>query len=113
MSAVQASWQPSLFGEGEAQPDSSFASLRHHALDETAWLDHAPGWLGGADGLFEEFAGTAIPSAPTSIATAAIRSPGMVIAFHDRLSTRWLPPSHSDTLAASSCAPEGARPSRR
>jgi alkylated DNA repair dioxygenase AlkB len=59
MSAVQASWQPSLFGEGEARPDPSFASLRHHSLDETAWLDHAPGWLGGADSLFEYLAATA------------------------------------------------------
>jgi alkylated DNA repair dioxygenase AlkB len=59
MSAVQASWQPSLFGDGEARPDPSFASLRHHRLDETAWLDHAPGWLGGADSLFEDLAATA------------------------------------------------------
>ncbi|HWW09067.1 MAG TPA: alpha-ketoglutarate-dependent dioxygenase AlkB [Candidatus Acidoferrales bacterium] len=59
MSAVQASWQPSLFGDGEARPDPSFASLRHHVLDETAWVDHAPGWLGGADSLFEELAETA------------------------------------------------------
>jgi alkylated DNA repair dioxygenase AlkB len=56
MSALQDSWQPSLFGEGEARPDPAFSSLRHHALDETAWLDHAPGWLRGADSLFEDLA---------------------------------------------------------
>src|ERR1700682_2158077 len=59
MSAVQDSWQPLLFGGGEARPDPAFSSLRRHALDATAWLDHAPGWLGGADSLFEDLAATA------------------------------------------------------
>jgi alkylated DNA repair dioxygenase AlkB len=82
MSAVQASWQPSLFGEGEAQPDPTFSSLRHHALDETAWLDYAPGWLRGADSLFEDLAA----SAPWETSTQELY--GRVVVT-PRLIARW------------------------
>jgi alkylated DNA repair dioxygenase AlkB len=48
-------WQPSLFGADE-QPaiDRSFAELRRIALDHESWVDYAPGWISGADRLFEE-----------------------------------------------------------
>ena len=44
-------WQPTLFGAETPAPDSAFATLRRHRLDATAWVDHAPGWLLGADSL--------------------------------------------------------------
>jgi alkylated DNA repair dioxygenase AlkB len=33
--------------------DRSFSCLRRVQLDETSWVDHAPGWVIGADLLFE------------------------------------------------------------
>ena len=48
-------FQQGLFAaRGEASFDRSFAELRRIALDESAWIDHAPGWVGGSDRLFEE-----------------------------------------------------------
>src|SRR5438105_4957534 len=47
------SWQPTLFGADEPSPDSAFSTLQRHRLDATAWVDHAPGWMRGADTLFE------------------------------------------------------------
>jgi hypothetical protein len=46
-------WQPSLFGDGPVAPDRSFATLRRIQLDDSSWVDHAPGWLSGGDELFE------------------------------------------------------------
>jgi alkylated DNA repair dioxygenase AlkB len=47
-------WQPSLFGVQEVSFDRGFASLRRIQLDEASWVDYAPGWVSGADRLFEE-----------------------------------------------------------
>jgi alkylated DNA repair dioxygenase AlkB len=48
-------WQPSLFGVGDApEIDRSFGRLTRIDLDEVSWLDHAPGWISGADLLFEQ-----------------------------------------------------------
>ena len=48
-------WQPSLFAvEGSIDIDRSFSALERVHLDSTAWVDHAPGWVTGADRLFEE-----------------------------------------------------------
>jgi alkylated DNA repair dioxygenase AlkB len=48
-------WQPSLLGAAETvRIDDSFARLRRVQLDEESWVDHAPGWVGGADRLFGE-----------------------------------------------------------
>ena len=58
-------WQPTLFdsaagaagpqrGEPHADPFAGL-SVQRHDLDGTSWVDHAPGWLSGADeclGLF-------------------------------------------------------------
>ena len=48
-------WQPSLLAAAE-EPDieRSFSGLRRIHLDEGSWVDHAPGWVSGADRLFEE-----------------------------------------------------------
>jgi len=49
------SWQPSLFAvEASVEIDRSFSALQRIHLDPTAWVDHAPGWVSGADRLFEE-----------------------------------------------------------
>jgi alkylated DNA repair dioxygenase AlkB len=47
-------FQPSLLGRDPPGFDPGFRSLVRIPLDETAWLDHAPGWVTGADALFEE-----------------------------------------------------------
>jgi alkylated DNA repair dioxygenase AlkB len=47
-------WQPSLLDGGEPAFDGSFAGLRRTMLADGAWVDHAPGWVSGADTLFAE-----------------------------------------------------------
>jgi alkylated DNA repair dioxygenase AlkB len=46
-------WQPSLLDEtAEPTIDATFASLVRVDLDPESWVDHAPGWVTGADELF-------------------------------------------------------------
>jgi alkylated DNA repair dioxygenase AlkB len=47
-------WQPSLLAIGTPGFDHSFSSLVRIELDEESWVDHAPGWVEGADLLFDE-----------------------------------------------------------
>ena len=51
-SRVELSFQPSLFGGATPAFDGTFAGVRRIWLDDRAWLDHAPGWVRGADALF-------------------------------------------------------------
>jgi alkylated DNA repair dioxygenase AlkB len=44
--------QLGLFAQSSAALDASFSTLRRRWLDEGAWIDHAPGWVRGSDGLF-------------------------------------------------------------
>jgi alkylated DNA repair dioxygenase AlkB len=54
-SPVHFPWQPSLLAVEEAmEVDRSFSELRRIELDHESWVDHAPGWISGADRLFEE-----------------------------------------------------------
>jgi alkylated DNA repair dioxygenase AlkB len=55
------SWQPSLF-DGAAAPtddagivgfDGAFSGVVRRELAEEAWVDHQPGWVRGADRLFD------------------------------------------------------------
>ncbi len=48
-------FQPSLFASVPAF-DRSFASLVRTWLDPLSWIDYAPGWVSGADALFERIA---------------------------------------------------------
>lgn len=48
------SWQPTLFGGEEPAFDASFSALERIQLDPTAWVEYAPGWVGGSDVLFED-----------------------------------------------------------
>jgi alkylated DNA repair dioxygenase AlkB len=52
-------FQPSLLDVG-ATPrlDAAFRGLIRHDLDDRSWVDHVPGWLAGADALFEELLAT-------------------------------------------------------
>ena len=53
-------WQPSLL-EWTEDPgiDGSFSKVTRIELDERSWLDYAPGWVSGADELFQELVETA------------------------------------------------------
>ena len=46
-------WQGSLQGAGEPSVDASFANVERRELSDGAWVDVAPGWLTGADTMFE------------------------------------------------------------
>lgn len=46
-------WQPSLLALEPLEIDRSFSRLRRIHLDAEAWVDHVPGWVSGADALFE------------------------------------------------------------
>jgi alkylated DNA repair dioxygenase AlkB len=47
-------FQPSLLGREPIGFDPGLSGLTRIQLDETAWLDHLPGWVRGADALFDE-----------------------------------------------------------
>jgi alkylated DNA repair dioxygenase AlkB len=47
-------FQPSLLGREAPGFDRELRKLTRIPLDESAWLDHVPGWVTGADALFEE-----------------------------------------------------------
>jgi alkylated DNA repair dioxygenase AlkB len=47
-------WQGSLFGGLAPSFDTDFSEVRHIDLDDTSWVEHAPGWLAGADQLLDE-----------------------------------------------------------
>jgi alkylated DNA repair dioxygenase AlkB len=46
--------QLDLFAIGAPAFDPAFRSLHRTALSHGAWIDHAPGWVGGHDALFDE-----------------------------------------------------------
>ncbi|MGW1933108.1 alpha-ketoglutarate-dependent dioxygenase AlkB family protein [Streptomyces sp. NPDC001919] len=48
--------QGSLFDQGDEIRLGPLGGLRRTPLDDGAWVDHLPGWLHGADALFEELA---------------------------------------------------------
>lgn len=58
-SPPELAWQGSLFDDGPARVDTSFARLARHTLDAASWVDHAPGWLRGSDAVFAELLTTA------------------------------------------------------
>jgi alkylated DNA repair dioxygenase AlkB len=46
--------EPTLFGGLEPSFDADFAEAARHELDDTTWVEHAPGWLTGSDAVFDE-----------------------------------------------------------
>ena len=51
-------FQPSLLAGGVPAPDPAFSTAERIDLGAGAWVDHAPGWLAGADALFTELLAT-------------------------------------------------------
>lgn len=51
-------FQLGLFDGARVAVDGEFATLRRVWLDERAWVDHARGWVTGADRLFRELLAT-------------------------------------------------------
>ncbi len=47
-------WQASLFGTCAPAFDTTFGEAGRRQLDPTTWVEHAPGWLAGADQLLDE-----------------------------------------------------------
>ena len=48
-------WQPSLLQwTADVDVDASFSGLSRIQLDGASWLDFAPGWVSGADRLFDD-----------------------------------------------------------
>ncbi len=45
-------WQPSLPNGGEVDLDGRFTGITRRDLGSGAWIDHASGWVQGADELF-------------------------------------------------------------
>ncbi|HEY5663762.1 MAG TPA: alpha-ketoglutarate-dependent dioxygenase AlkB [Ilumatobacter sp.] len=50
--------QRSLFGALTPQFDPGLGGCRRHALDATTWVDVVPGWLRGADEVFDALVAT-------------------------------------------------------
>lgn len=50
----QLPWQASLLGAGTVGIDRGFSTLARRELGGGAWVDHAIGWLSGADEVFAE-----------------------------------------------------------
>ncbi len=50
-------WQPSLLDGGDAATefvfDPAFDGVTRRELEHGAWVEHAPGWVSGADALFD------------------------------------------------------------
>ena len=51
-------YQGSLFGTLRPEFDASFSELTRLDLDDSTWVDLAPGWLSGADQIYDELAAT-------------------------------------------------------
>jgi alkylated DNA repair dioxygenase AlkB len=49
-------WQPSLLGATEPAIDATFRDAYRVELDDASWIDVVPGWLTGADAVFEALA---------------------------------------------------------
>lgn len=48
------SFQQDLFASSEPSFDPAFSRVKRLWLDETAWVDHAPGWVSGSAALFQQ-----------------------------------------------------------
>ncbi|MPZ73537.1 MAG: alpha-ketoglutarate-dependent dioxygenase AlkB [Nitriliruptorales bacterium] len=46
-------WQPSLLALGPPDFDRTFTGISRRQLGDDAWVDHLPGWVRGADELFD------------------------------------------------------------
>ena len=51
-------WQGSLLGGGAPTVDATFDRAQRVELGDGAWVYHVPGWLNGADTLFDQLVGS-------------------------------------------------------
>jgi len=82
-----------LLASGDPTPDRSFAALVRRPLGDGAWVDHGPGWLAGADALFDELLHTT-PWQAHEVPMYGQRLP------QPRLSARWVRSPHDPVLPA-------------
>jgi alkylated DNA repair dioxygenase AlkB len=59
MTVIDQASQGSLFDAIPLMWDATFATAQRTELDESSWLEHVPGWLVGAESLFDELVSTA------------------------------------------------------
>lgn len=77
-------WQGSLFDAGDPDIDTTFATLVRHELERGAWVDHAAGWLRGADTLFRWLLDHALWRESTQVIyDRRVVTPRLVAAFDD------------------------------
>jgi alkylated DNA repair dioxygenase AlkB len=57
--SAEVTWQPSLLAVDAPDFDPSLAGARRRFLGQGAWIDVVPGWVTGADALFDEVHRTA------------------------------------------------------
>lgn len=50
---MEVAWQATLLGGSEPALDAEFQGAYRVELDDASWVDVVPGWLAGADGVFE------------------------------------------------------------
>jgi alkylated DNA repair dioxygenase AlkB len=50
-------WQQCLFAFEQPSFDSDFSTVTRIWIDDTTWIDHAAGWLHGADQVFADLVG--------------------------------------------------------
>jgi len=50
--------QASLFGSDDPFFDASYSSASRSGLSGASWIEYVPGWLGGADALFDDLMDT-------------------------------------------------------
>jgi alkylated DNA repair dioxygenase AlkB len=95
-------WQPSLFdgADGRVRLDPAFARLRRHDLSDGAWVDVAPAWCDGADGLLARLL-EEVPWGPQR----RVRMYDSVVA-EPRLTHRWLLGDDVDPLSDAAPPPE-------
>jgi alkylated DNA repair dioxygenase AlkB len=85
-------WQPSLLDTGTPMLDpAGFAQAERASLGDDAWVDFVPGWLQGADALFE----AVLAAAPWEAHELPMYGELMP---SPRLSARWAAGPHDPTL---------------
>jgi hypothetical protein len=95
-------FQGTLLGSAEPTIDRSFAGAQRADLAGGAWVEHVPGWLSGADELFDVIAGTVTWRSPVvtmwdkriqqprlSGSLAVIERPAIVEEMRTALSARY------------------------
>jgi alkylated DNA repair dioxygenase AlkB len=96
-------WQPTLLSAlGDAPAvDPTFAAAHHVALDDTAWVEHVPGWVDAAETLFADV----VDCAPWEHRTVAmydrmVEEPRLTAWYGTALRDAHAPPVFGDIIEA-------------